>query len=295
VNAAREGTLVVPGARLYWRERGTGTPLIVLHGGPGLSHDYLVPEIDLLATACRLVVYDQRGRGRSSGGVAAEDVSLESELEDLDRVRRSLEVPSVALLGHSWGGLLALEYVARWPEHVSHLVLVNSPPATHTGFSESLSARRAEQPELLARMREIANDPRYAEGDIELEAALLRLHFSTAVRDPTLVDEVVRRMLRDVAPADLIRMRSIDVRLADATWRRADYDVLARLGPQMPPTLVIHGDSDLFPLAAARAIADRVAGAKLEVLAECGHFAYLERPEVVLDLVRATLASGDVH
>jgi pimeloyl-ACP methyl ester carboxylesterase len=90
-------------------------------------------------------------------------------------------------------------------------------------------------------------------------------------------------------------MRSIDVRLADATWRRADYDVLARLGPQMPPTLVIHGDSDLFPLAAARAIADRVAGAKLEVLAECGHFAYLERPEVVLDLVRATLASGDVH
>jgi len=85
---ACEGFFAVPGARLHYRVIGSSTPLVVLHGGPDFDHHYLLPELDRLAGVARLIYYDQRGRGRSADLVAPEDVTLESEVEDLDRLRR---------------------------------------------------------------------------------------------------------------------------------------------------------------------------------------------------------------
>src|SRR5258705_9433582 len=84
----REGYVPVPGARLYLREVGTGPPLFILHGGPDFNHNYLLPDLDRLASTFRLIYYDQRGRGKSSPGVAPKDVSIESEVEDLDLLRQ---------------------------------------------------------------------------------------------------------------------------------------------------------------------------------------------------------------
>jgi len=117
-DCAREGHVAVPGARLFCRALGDGMPLIVLHGGPDFDHHYLVPELDCLASRFRLIYYDQRGRGRSSEGVTPEDVGIASEVDDLERVRRHFGLDSMALLGHSWGSLLALEYATRHPERV---------------------------------------------------------------------------------------------------------------------------------------------------------------------------------
>jgi proline iminopeptidase len=89
-----------------------------------------VPEIDDLASVCRVVAYDQRGRGRSRGP-RAEDVTMASEIDDLDAVRRAVTDGQTALLGHSWGGVLAMAYAAEFPERVSKLVLLGTGPATH--------------------------------------------------------------------------------------------------------------------------------------------------------------------
>ena len=116
---AREGYVPVDGAQLFTRTVGSGPPVIVLHGGPDFDHTYLLPELDQLAAHARLVYYDQRGRGRSAIGVEPNDVSIASEIADLDALRRSLGVDAVAILGHSWGGLLAMEYTTRHPDRVS--------------------------------------------------------------------------------------------------------------------------------------------------------------------------------
>src|SRR5215467_13580607 len=84
---AHEGRIPVNGAELYYREVGKGTPVIVLHGGPDFDSSYLLPELDSLSDSFRLIYYDQRGRGRSAKSVKPEDVSLESEMSDLDGVR----------------------------------------------------------------------------------------------------------------------------------------------------------------------------------------------------------------
>src|SRR4029077_3124701 len=112
----REDYVPVPGARLYLREVGNGPPLLVLHGGPDFNHHYLLPELDRLSSRLRLIYYDQRGRGKSADAVAPEDVDIESEIDDLDRVRQHFGLSAVSVLGHSWGGLLAMEYATRHPD-----------------------------------------------------------------------------------------------------------------------------------------------------------------------------------
>jgi proline iminopeptidase len=107
-----------------------GPALVVLHGGPDFDYDYLLPEFDRLAQRFRIIYYDQRGRGRSADGVPPDEVSLESEMDDLNHVRRHLGLESMALLGHSWGAVLAMEYASRHPERLTHLIPMNAAPAS---------------------------------------------------------------------------------------------------------------------------------------------------------------------
>ena len=128
-------------AALYSREIGRGQPIIVLHGGPDFDQSYLLPEMDELANAFRLIYYDQRGRGRSADRVLPEEVTLTSEVDDLDKVREYFHLKSSTLLGHSWGAVLALEYAVRHPQRVSHLILMNPAPVSASGprvFSEGV-------------------------------------------------------------------------------------------------------------------------------------------------------------
>jgi proline iminopeptidase len=114
--ASRKGHVRVRGANLFCRELGEGLPIAVLHGGPDFDHTYLLPQLDLLADYFRLIYYDQRGRGRSADHVRADEVTIESEIADLDALREHFQLSSIAALGHSWGGVLAMEYAIRRPE-----------------------------------------------------------------------------------------------------------------------------------------------------------------------------------
>jgi pimeloyl-ACP methyl ester carboxylesterase len=105
--APRESRIPVGKASLYSRDIGRGQPIIVLHGGPDFDHRYLLPDLDRLADGFRLIYYDQRGRGQSADHVQPDDVTLLSDVDDLDRVREHYRLESAALLGHSWGAVLA--------------------------------------------------------------------------------------------------------------------------------------------------------------------------------------------
>jgi proline iminopeptidase len=112
VSAPREERVDVGGASLYARDIGRGQPLIVLHGGPDFDHGYLLPDLDRLADSYRLVYYDQRGRGQSAKDVHPSDVSLSSDLDDIDKVRQHFTLDSPALFGHSWGRPIGLRRCA---------------------------------------------------------------------------------------------------------------------------------------------------------------------------------------
>src|SRR5260221_3980958 len=133
VQAPEERTAerAVRGVTLFEGEIGAGPPAVVLHGGPGAHHDYLLPGFDRLARGRTLIYYDQRGGGRSP--VSRETpVGWREHVEDLEALRGLWGLERLALVGYSWGGLLALLYALTHPDRVERLRLV-SPAAVLRG------------------------------------------------------------------------------------------------------------------------------------------------------------------
>jgi proline iminopeptidase len=285
---ARTGLVSAGAARLHFRDVGDGPPVVVLHGGPDFDYDYLLPELDRLADHCRVIFYDQRGRGRSADGVRPDDVTIESEMEDLETIRRHFGLDSMAVLGHSWGGVLAMEYANRHPERLTHLVLMNTAPASHgdvQAFRQHLARlRRAGDVEA---MRQLAATGAFQAGDLDAESEYYRIHYRPTLRSPELLDRLLPRLRRNFTPERVCTARAIEARLYDQTWSSPDYDLVPGLLGLPAPTLILHGQHDFVPAGMVARIAEAIPAARLTVLPRCGHFAYMEAPDTVAEHVRA--------
>ena len=278
----REGYIPVENAELYYREIGQGQPIIILHGGPEFDHTYLRPDMDRLSDSFRLIYYDQRGRGKSAGNVRPEDVTIESEIEDLESLRDYFHLESVAVLGHSWGGLLAMEYAIRHPNRVSHLILMNTAPVSHEDLILLRKAFREKRPAADAeRMKALSSSTEYEEGDPDTFAEYCRSHFSMTVRQPEQLERLVKTLRSSFTKEGILKARDIEERLANETQLSSEYDLLPKLKRLSIPTLLIHGDYDFIPVECAAHVAEAIPGARLAILEDCGHFSYIECPDQV--------------
>jgi proline iminopeptidase len=252
-----------------------------LHGGPDFDHSYLLPDLDRLVDRFRLIYYDQRGRGKSAEGVRPEDVSLASDIEDVEIVRRHLHLKTAALLGHSWGAVLALEYALRHPENVSQLILMNPAPASAADLTVFRAAYLRKLGDAMKRQREIVGTAAYKEGDPETVAARYRIHFQSALERPDDYERLMAAMKAafvSQGKEGIVKAQAVEDRLMRDSWQLPGYDLLPKLKSLNIPTLVIAGDHDFIPVEIAQHIADAIPNAQLVTLTGCGHFAFLERP-----------------
>jgi proline iminopeptidase len=130
VSNPTEETVTVRGVEIFTRTVGTGPDVVVLHGGPGAHHDYLLPQYDALAEGRRLRYYDQRGGGRSAAPRRRVPVGWREHVGDLHALLDYWDLSPATLLGHSWGGLLALLYAINHRHRVGRLALVSPAPAS---------------------------------------------------------------------------------------------------------------------------------------------------------------------
>lgn len=293
----RESQLAVPGALLQLVEVAAeaatdvaARPLVLLHGGPGASHDYLRPQLDRLASPRgadrRLIYYDQRGSGRSplvagldagtAPGTAADHVA------DLERVRLHLEPTltdgRIDLLGYSWGGLLAMLYALERPERIGRLVLLSSAPSHADARGEfQRNLRLAERRPEVAALRESL---RLDELQARDPAAARRARFALAVTGYF----VEPRNALSLTPFRVIQ------KAEQAVWASLEgFDLRPRL-PSLrgTPMLVVHGREDPLPVATAVETAE-AAGARLVLLDRCGHVPYVEAPEALFAVLEPFL------
>ena len=277
----RESRVPVEGAQLYARDLGKGVPIIVLHGGPDFDHRYLLPELDRLSNSYHLVYYDQRGRGLSAEGVRPEDVTLNSDIEDIEKVRKYFKLDSVVLLGHSWGTVLALEYALRFPERVSRLILMNPAPASAADYQELRKEWLEKRPGDMQQRKAIADSPAYRQGDPEAVTAYYRIHFKPALARKEDYEKIVARMGATFTKEGVLKARAVEARLMNETWASPDFDLLPKLKALRMPALVITGDHEFIPAETAEHIAQALPNARLVTLKDCGHFSYLESPDAV--------------
>jgi proline iminopeptidase len=289
-SGAHESRIPVQRAGLYCREVGRGVPMIVLHGGPDFDISYLLPELDRLSDKFHLIYYDQRGRARSADHGKPEDVTLDSEMADLDEVRQHFHLDKVALLGHSWGTVLALEYALRHPEHVSRLVLMDPAPASAADINRFRKERAEEWPVLMELRKAIADTTAYKEADPEAVIAYYRVHFKPALARSEDYEKLMIRMearFIEQGREGILKSRAVEDRLVNETWASPNgYDLHPKLKGLNIPALVITGDHDFFPFAAEH-IAQAIPGARLVTFKDCGHFTYLECPAPLREQIDA--------
>lgn len=257
-------TRQVRGVSLFERRIGTGPEVVVLHGGPGAHHDYLLPGFDTLAHGRTLIYYDQRGGGRSPVGRDV-PVNAQEQVHDLEALRDVWGLEQMHLLGYSWGALLAMLYAIEYPHRVASLALVSPAPAEASerpGYESALAARN-NTPELKAARAALqASDLRKA----DLEAYSRRL-FELAVTG----------YFHD--PANVTKLTGFRVtgRTQQAVWDSlgTSYDLRPALRTLHVPAIVLHGDDDPIPVGTARATAEAL-GAEFVLLPNAGHVPYVE-------------------
>lgn len=278
---------------LHWVAYGPADAptLLVLHGGPGASHEYLLPQMLELTQpgpggAHQLQLYDQRGGGRSRHDDDRETITWQSQVADVARVSDELSLHPLDLVGYSWGGLLALLHLvaASQGHHPAprRLVLLDPAPVTRAWRTEFEAefARRQAGPEVQA-LRE------------ELAASGLRERDPAAFRQRSFELSVAGYFADPHAVGDLTPFR-VTGRVQQSTWESlGDYDLsadLARASAELSiPALVIHGRDDPIPLASSERCAELL-GAELVVLDDCGHVPYVEQPGATFAAIRGFLA-----
>lgn len=255
------------GVSLFERRIGAGPETVVLHGGPGAHHDYLLPGFDRLATGRTLIYYDQRGGGRSA---VARDVPVgwREQVNDLEALRDVWGLEQLTLAGYSWGALLALLYAVTYPARVARLALISPAPAAQVerlGYEAALAAR-SNTPELQAERAQLQASGLRSRNLVEYNQRLFELAVAGYFHDPA-------------RAAELTPFR-VTGRTQQEVWNSlgADFDLRPALKQLALPALVVHGDDDPIPLVTAAATADALR-APLVVLPNCGHVPYVEALE----------------
>jgi proline iminopeptidase len=269
----QEGFAPVAGGELYYREVGQGQAMAVIHGGPDFNHAYLLPDLDRLSSGYRLVYYDQRGRGRWRGRLNLDDIHIDTYVADLEGLRRHLGLESMAVMGHSWGAIVALHYALRYPERTSHIVLMNAAPASHDDMLRMRTQRLRRHSMHQARLTALM--PGYARGDPDAVADYYRIDFGTTFRRV----EDVQRLDLNWSREESQSGRAIEKHLAQGLIWSEGYSLLPALAAVRAPTLVIHGDYDFIPIECAEHIVEAIPGARLAVIPDSGHFSYIDAPD----------------
>src|SRR5437899_11094783 len=160
----QEGLVDAHGVLIYYKTVGRGAPLVLVHGGPGASHDYFLPYLLPLARQNRLIFIDERGSGRSEKLDNPAGYTVENMVEDTEAVRRELSLGKISLLGHSYGGVLAQAYAFKYQANLSHLLLCSTFHSTRALNDIFHKMKETMPAELRARIDEMEKAGLYGHG-----------------------------------------------------------------------------------------------------------------------------------
>jgi len=275
-------TVTTGGVTLWYEVRGSagGRPLIMVNGGPGFDHTYVLcsDAWDVLARSRRVVFYDQRGNGRSSALKPGQSCTLADQVADLETLRARLGAAQVDLLGHSWGGYLVMAYAARHPDRVAHLVIADSAAPK---WSDTEFIFKYIFPETVDHQGQL--DFFDALGDTASARQSMREYLGMLFVSAAKRDEFLSR-------ADSYQYtRKVNAALnADL----AQYDMWPVLPTLRMPTLVMTGryDINVAPSTAWK-IHKAIPGSQWEVFEESGHLPYFEEPEKFVRVVEGFLGA----
>jgi proline-specific peptidase len=286
-----EGTIAVPGGRVWYQivepDR-TGTPILCLHGGPGMPHDYLEGLSDL-ALSRPVIFYDQLGCGRSDRPDDESLWTVDRFVEELATVRQVLGLDRLHLFGNSWGGWLALQYTLDRRPELASLILSSSPPSVPRWIADCAVLRAAlDQP-----VRDVL-DRHEAAGYFscpEYQGAITqfyRRHLCTTDPWPDCLERTFAG-----AGSDVYTTMWGPSEFGPVTGRLRHWDVTTRLQEIRVPTLVTGGRHDEARPEHLRVLAEGISDSELVIFENSSHTAFIEEQRHYIEVVDDFLSRVD--
>jgi proline iminopeptidase len=282
------------GVILYVKTVGQGPPLVVVHGGPGASHDYLLPSLYRLASSYWLVFIDERGSGRSPRLEDSKQYTVERMADDVEAVRTALQLGKIALLGHSYGGVVVQAYAFKYQANLSHLILASTFSSTRE-LNEALARMKQAMPaDRRARLEALEKAGLFGKGETwehgrytdeyaklawgagyfpALYGARPDANYDPVEGNTKNSWELYREMWG--SHGEFV----VDGNLKEVEW-------VDRLPGIKVPTLILVGDHDESDPAMSREMNAKIPGSKLVVLPDSGHMTFVDQPEQFARAIR---------
>ncbi|MGA2267410.1 MAG: proline iminopeptidase-family hydrolase [Bryobacteraceae bacterium] len=286
------GFIDARGVLIYYELLGRGTPLVILHGGPGASHDYFLPYLLPLARQHRLVFIDERGSGKSEKLEDPSGYTVENMAEDVEAVRQGLKLGRISLLGHSCGGVLAQAYALKYQGNLTHLMLCSTFHST-SKMNEVFRRMMAEMsPELRNRIESLEKAGLYGQGKVYERNRYPNDYMVAAWGEGYFPYLYQRRPDPNYDPVangimswDLYREMwgSSGEFIIDGNLKSVEYG--DRLKTITVPTLIMAGDHDECAPSISREMHEKIPGSKLVILPQSGHMTFVDQPGMFLKAV----------
>jgi len=279
---ATEQLVQLNGTELFVKRMGTGEPIVIVHGGPVLEHGYLLPHLEPLAKDYELIFYDQRLSGRSAGTAEPESVRVANFVDDIEALRQELGLGPIHLMGHSWGGMLAMRYAIRYSDNLRSLILLDSMAAS----SELWHAEEAALGERITAEAKVGitafqETAAFRRREPEAIATMLRMSFRSQFTDPTNA-----ALLELFVPDDYVsRSSQFGAMMVDLE----SFDFHADLAGVTVPALVLYGADEPGATLGGAAIAAALPNDIHTLISGSGHFPFIENPAAFLEAVRSFL------
>lgn len=286
------------GALIYYQSVGRGAPLMIVHGGPGASHDYFLPYLLPLMRTNRLVFIDERGSGKSSKLEDPRQYTIANMVEDIETVRQALNLGKISLLGHSFGGALVQAYAFKYQKNLSHLIL-GSTFASTKELNQALAKMKAEMnPKERDRVNALEAAGLFGKGEIwehgrypEEYAKLAwgKGYFPYVYQNHP--DPNYDPLSSNTGTAwDVYReMWGSDGEfVVDGNLKEVEY--VGQLSQIKVPTLIIVGDHDESDPKMSQEMHEKIAGSQLVIVRKSGHMTFADQPDQFLKVVRDFVA-----
>ena len=296
LDASHSGTVPFGSHETWYRVTGDldggAIPLVVLHGGPGAAHDYLLNLTTLAAAGRPVIHYDQVGCGRSTHlrGRGADFWTVELFLDELANLLGALRVDRYHLLGQSWGGMLAAEHAVQRPAGLASLVISNSPASIDLWVAEAQRLRR----DLPAGVRETldrheADNTTDDSAYVEATRVFYDRHVCRVIPNPP---EVLASMAQ-VADDPTVYQTMNGPNEFHCIGSLRTWSIIDRLDRIDAPTLLASGRFDEATPAVVQPFFDRIDDVRWEIFEHSSHMPFVEETERYLEVVGDFLAQHD--
>ena len=294
-----EGFVDARGEMIYYEIIGRGAPLVIVHGGPGASHDYFLPYLLPLARHNELVFIDERGSGRSQKLADPAGYTAENMVEDVEAVRQALSLGKITLLGHSYGGVLAQAYALKYQRNLTHLILCSTFPSTSQMNEVFAKMKEKMSPELRDRLDKMEKDGLFGHGlpyeqnrytDDYMKAAWGEGYFPYVYQNHP--DANYDPIAQGVMSWDLYRKMwgSDGEFVIDGNLKSVEY--VDKLHTIHVPTLILVGDHDECDPLLSREMHQKIGGSRLVILPKSGHMTFVDQPDLFIGSVDTFLHPG---